>query len=128
MPLPEWLLARLRPPALPAPPVGSIRTREGRVGRYLHAAITAETARVTDAAAGQRNACLYIAAVALGQLVAGGALPEHEARAVLLDAAGRHLALGAYSPRQAEQTITSGLRAGARRPRTITDTRPGDAA
>jgi hypothetical protein len=127
-PLPIWLVERLRPPALPPPPPGSIRTREGRIGRYLHAAIRAETARVHDAPAGQRNACLYIASVALGQLVAGGALAEHEARAVLFSAAGRHLALGAYSPRQAEQTITSGLTAGARRPRTITDTCPGDAA
>ncbi|NMI01050.1 bifunctional DNA primase/polymerase [Pseudonocardia acidicola] len=119
--LPGWLARRLAPPPLPPAPTGSIRTAAGRVGRYLHAAITAETARVHDAPAGQRNACLYVAAVALGQLVAGGALPEPDARAVLLSAAGRHLALGAYSPRQAEQTIASGLRAGAKRPRTITD-------
>jgi hypothetical protein len=58
VPLPGWLLARLRPPALPAAPVGSIRTREGRVGRYVRAAITAETERVRRAPAGQRNACL----------------------------------------------------------------------
>jgi hypothetical protein len=80
------------------------------LGRYLHAAITAETARVHQAPAGQRNACLYVASVALGQLVAGGALAEHEARGALLAAAGPHLAIGAYSPRQADQTITSGLR------------------
>jgi hypothetical protein len=133
-PLPEWLCQRLRPPALPPPPSSSIRTRDGRVSRYLHAAITAETARVHDAPAGQRNFCLYVAAVALGQLVAGGALAEREARGVLLDAAARHLALGAYSPNQADQTITSGLRAGAKRPRSITDGAPagpgpiGDAA
>ena len=70
----------------------------------------------------------FLAAVALGQLVAGGALAEHDARAALSAAAGRHLAAGAYSLRQAEQTITSGLTAGARRPRTITDTPTGDAA
>ena len=107
---------------------GSIRTVSGRRARYLAAAIEAETARVHDAPAGQRNACLYVAAVALGQLVAGGALPEPGARAALLSAAGRHLALGAYSPRQANQTITSGLRAGSRRPRTIADSRIGDVA
>jgi Bifunctional DNA primase/polymerase, N-terminal len=128
VPLPAWLVERLRPPALPAPPTGSIRTREGRIGRYLHAAITAETARVQQAPTGQRNAYLYVASVALGQLVAGGALAEHEARGALLAAAGPHLAVGAYSPRQADQTITSGLRAGARRPRTITDTPIGDVA
>jgi hypothetical protein len=121
VPLPGWLTARLLPPAPPPAPTGSIRTGTGRAARYVHAAITAETERVHGAPAGQRNACLYVASVALGQLVAGGALAEHDARAALLSAAGRHLALGAYSPRQAEQTITSGLRAGAHRPRTITD-------
>ncbi|MGD9529394.1 MAG: bifunctional DNA primase/polymerase [Dehalococcoidia bacterium] len=131
-PLPAWLARRLAPPPLPAPttvtihpaiggPSGSLRTPAGRISRYLHAAITAESARVTSAPAGQRNACLYVASVALGQLVAGGALPESDARAVLRSAAGGHVALGAYSPHQAEQTITSGLRAGAKRPRTITD-------
>jgi hypothetical protein len=42
---------------------------------------------VHNAAAGQRNACLYVASVALGQLVAGGALPEHDAHITLLSAA-----------------------------------------
>ncbi len=69
----------------------------------------------------------FLAAVALGQLVAGGALAEHDARAAL-GSSRPHLAAGAYSVRQAEQTITSGLTAGARRPRTITDTPTGDAA
>jgi hypothetical protein len=124
VPLPGWILDRLRPPALPPIPTGSIRTAQGRVSRYVHAAITAETQRVYSAPKGQRNACLYVAAVALGQLVAGGSLPEHHARGALLDAAGRHLAIGAYSAHQAEQTITSGLRAGAKRPRTITDREP----
>jgi hypothetical protein len=121
VPLPGWLTTRLLPPAPPPAPTGSIRTEAGRAARYIHAAITAETERVHGAASGQRNACLYVASVALGQLVAGGALAEHDARAVLLSAAGRHLALGAYSHHQAEQTITSGLRAGARRPRRIAD-------
>ncbi|MGQ0573101.1 MAG: bifunctional DNA primase/polymerase [Pseudonocardia sp.] len=132
-PLPGWLARRLAPPPLPTPTTvavhpgttagsgGSLRTPAGRISRYLHAAITAETARVTGAPAGQRNASLYVASAALGQLVAGGALPEHGVRAALRSAAAGHLALGAYSDHQAEQTITSGLRAGARRPRTITD-------
>ena len=122
VPLADWLTARLRPPALPPPPAGSIRTAAGRTSRYLAAAITAEQARVHNAPAGQRNQSLYLASIALGQLVAGGALAEHHARSALLDAAGRHLAIGAYSPHQAEQTITSGLRAGADRPRRIEET------
>ncbi|GAA3068461.1 bifunctional DNA primase/polymerase [Pseudonocardia yunnanensis] len=121
VPLPGWLLQRLRPAPPPPIPAGPVHTGHGRRARYLAAAITAETARVHNAAAGQRNACLYVASVALGQLVAGGTLPEADARAALISAAGRHLALRAYSPRQAEQTITSGLRAGARRPRRVED-------
>ncbi|MHA6796762.1 bifunctional DNA primase/polymerase [Pseudonocardia bannensis] len=119
--LPPWLFQRLRPAPPPAPLAGPIRPGSGRRDRYLDAALRAETARVHAAAPAQRNACLYIASVALGQLVAGGSLSEPEARAVLLSAAARHLALRAYSPRQAEQTITSGLRAGAKRPRRIED-------
>ncbi|MFE7201906.1 bifunctional DNA primase/polymerase [Pseudonocardia alni] len=119
--LPGWLLQRLRPAQPPAVPAGPIRTGSGRRDRYLDAALRAETARVHHAPASQRNASLYVAAVALGQLVAGGSLDEDEARRTLHSAAARHLALGAYSPRQAEQTISSGLRAGAKRPRRIED-------
>jgi hypothetical protein len=119
-PLPAWLLQRLQPAPPPVVPAGPIRT-SGRGSRYLEAAIAAETYRVHNAPPGQRNASLYVAAIALGQLVAGGALAEHEATAALRSAAGRHLALRAYSQRQAEQTIASGLRAGAKRPRRIED-------
>jgi hypothetical protein len=119
--LPAWVVQLLRPAPPPTPPPAPVRTGRGRAARYLAAAIEAETARMHHAPAGQRNATLYVAAVALGQLVAGGALAEPDARAALRAAAARHLAVRAYSPRQAEQTITSGLRAGARRPRTIGD-------
>ena len=114
VPLPGWLVARLRPPALPAAPAGPIRTGVGRRARYLDAAKNAETARVINAPPRGRNFALYCAAKALGELVAGGALAEHEAYAVLIDAASRHIAIGAYSHRQADQTIASGFRAGAR--------------
>jgi hypothetical protein len=77
--------------------------------------------RVLEAPRGQRNQSLYLAAVALGQLVAGGALGEQGARAELRTAAAEHLAVGAYSALQAEKTISSGLRAGARRPRRLGD-------
>jgi hypothetical protein len=120
-PLPAWLLQRLAPAPLPSAPAAPIRTGTGRQGRYLEAAVRAETARVLDAPPGQRNACLYVASVALGQLVAGGALAEHDARAALRAAAATHVAARAYSQHQAEQTITSGLRAGARRPRRLGD-------
>jgi hypothetical protein len=120
-PLPAWLLQRLRPTPPPPPPDAPIGVGTGRHDRYLAAAIRGERQRVHEAPPGQRNHSLYLAAVALGQLVAGGALPEHDARAELRAAAGPHIAAGAYSPGQAEKTITSGLRAGARRPRRLGD-------
>jgi hypothetical protein len=118
-PLPGWLLERLQPAPLPPPPGQPRQVATSRRGRYLQAAIDAETAKVTDAPKGQRNAALYAAAVALGQLVAGGALTEAEVTETLMRAAGKHLAVGAYSQRQATATITSGLRAGANRPRRV---------
>lgn len=120
-PLPSWLADRLAPPLPPAMPAGPIRTGTGRRDRYLDVALRAETARVAEASASQRNCCLYVAAVALGQLVAGGSLDEGEARATLRSASAGHVALGAYSAYQAKQTITSGLLAGAKRPRRIED-------
>jgi hypothetical protein len=120
-PLPTWLVERLRPAPLP-PPAQPVRLAgSDRRSRYLDAVLRAEAARVQDAPKGQRNATLYVAAVALGQLVAGGALPEHDARRTLMAAASRHVGVGAYSARQAELTITSGLRKGANRPRTLAD-------
>ena len=119
--MPGWLADRLTPAPPPAVPAGPTRTCTGRRDRYLDVALRAEAARVSEAPASQRNCCLYVAAVALGQLVAGGSLDEGEARTTLRSASAGHVALGAYSARQAQQTITSGLRAGAKRPRRIED-------
>lgn len=117
--LPAWLAHRLAPPPLPPAPVVPLRVGSGRRSKYLDAAIRAEALRVHQAPGGQRNAALYAAAVALGQLVAGGVMSADEHMRVLLTAAGRHLVCGAYSEHQARQTIRSGLRAGANRPRHI---------
>ncbi|WP_033439388.1 bifunctional DNA primase/polymerase [Saccharothrix sp. NRRL B-16314] len=122
LPLPAWIGTLLRPAPLPPPPPAPVplRTSGGdRRGKYLRAAIDAEVARVEGATGGERNAALYIAAQALGQLVAGGQLTEHEVRDTLLHAAAGHLAVNAYSHNTADKTITSGLRAGARRPRKV---------
>lgn len=128
-PLPTWLAVALSPrqiPTGPAPTPLTARQATGyaadgddRTRAYLAAAISAETRRVADAQPGQRNHALFCAAVALGQLVAGGALPEPYVRHVLTGAAGNHIRDRAYTARTADATITSGLRAGARRPRTL---------
>jgi hypothetical protein len=117
--LPAWLLAELRPAPLPPPPDRPVHIASGRRSRYLDAAVRLECARVEDAPDNQRNATLFAAAVALGQLVAGGALSTEEHERVLLTAAGRHIAVGAYSEQQARNTIRSGLRKGENRPRQV---------
>lgn len=118
-PLPAWLAERLTPAPSPPATVTPIHTARGQRPRYLEAAIRAESAKIHQARNGERNAALYAGAVALGQLVAGEALSEVEHEEVLLAAAARHIALGAYSETQARQTIRSGRTAGAKRPRRI---------
>jgi hypothetical protein len=118
LPLPEWLCERLTPPPLPKAPATPVARLHGRRSAFLQAALDGEVKRVTSATS-DRNWALYHAACALGQLVAGGALSEQDVRATLLAAAAGHIAANAYSERQAHLTITSGLRAGANRPRRV---------
>ena len=87
----------------------------GRLGPYLRAAITGEIERVTSSPAHGHNTALYRAAVALGQLAAGGALSAGDVTSWLA-AAAEHVG---QPPGEARRTITSGLRAGAKRPRSV---------
>lgn len=115
VPLPAWLVDRLKAPP-PRPPAAPVVVRDRSA--FVNAAVRAETKAVRSARV-NRNAALFGAASALGQLVAGGQLTEREHADELMSAASGHIAVGAYSARQAEQTIASGLRHGARRPRTV---------
>ncbi|UNO40713.1 bifunctional DNA primase/polymerase [Streptomyces sp. MST-110588] len=115
-PLPGWLAELLRPAPLPPQrPVTVPLTARDRRGRFLNAAVNGELARVTGSAAHQHNNALYIASVALGQLVAGGELDAYEVTEKLTEAA---LSVG-QGEREARRTIASGLRAGANRPRQV---------
>jgi len=118
-PLPAWLATLLRPAPLPPVPDQPVRMSPSRRSRYVDAAVSLECQKVHAAPDGQRNACLFAAAVALGQLVAGGALSEQDHERELLTAAGRHIAVGAYSEHQARATIRSGLDKGRNRPRRV---------
>ncbi|MGW1346529.1 bifunctional DNA primase/polymerase [Kribbella sp. NPDC002412] len=118
-PLPQWLTQALRPSPAPVQQAAPVQLETGRRSGYLDAAIRAEATRVRAACEGQRNHVLYTAAVALGQLVAGGSLTEPDVRAVLADAASAQIASGAYTAWEADKTISSGLRAGAKRPRQV---------
>ncbi|MGW3347770.1 bifunctional DNA primase/polymerase [Nonomuraea rubra] len=114
-PLPSWLAELLRPKALPAQTPVSIALAADRHGSYLRAAIRGELERVTSSPPHGHNIALYRASVALGQLVAGGELSEADVTSWLINAAqevGQPFG-------EAARTIASGLRAGARRPRTV---------
>ena len=115
-PLPRWLANLLTPAPLPTQkPVSVPLTATDRRTTYLRQAVEGEVRRVLTAGPGQRNTALYRAAVALGQLVAGGELTEADVTAHLTEAATQ---VG-QKPREIPRTIASGLRAGSHRPRTV---------
>jgi Bifunctional DNA primase/polymerase, N-terminal len=120
-PLPSWLAQRLTPRPLPSQHPVRIHLATDRRGHYLHAAITRQLAHIAAApkpsgkGSGGRNTALYRSAVALGQLVAGGELNEDDVRH-LLTRAGLDTGL---RPREVARTIASGLKDGARRPRSV---------
>jgi hypothetical protein len=118
--VPQELRARLAPPraertsAAPLPPAAT-----DRVGAYARAALDREAATVRAAAPGTCNHTLNRAAFNLGQLVGAGLLDAEQVTTVLLEAAMAAPASGhADRERKARATIESGLRAGARTPRT----------
>jgi hypothetical protein len=114
--LPRWLAETLHPVPLPPQRPVAVPLAADRHGAYLHAAVTRELARVTGSPPHGHNHALYQAAVALGQLVAGGQLPADDVTAWLTDAATR---VG-QRPGETARTIRSGLRSGAKRPRMVT--------
>jgi hypothetical protein len=102
-----------RPPA--SRPAGG---NGGRAARYAQAALEREAAQVRAAPPGTCNDTLNRAAFNLGQLVAAGLLDPEQVHAVLLAAALAAPATGHTDrQRKAKATITSGLRAGAAKPR-----------
>lgn len=114
-PLPGWLLELLRPAPLPPQKPITVALASDRRGKWLHSAVNGELKRVTSSGEHQHNTALYLASVALGQLVAGGELGEAEVTEWLIAAA---LQVG-QSDREARRTVESGLSAGAKRPRTV---------
>lgn len=117
--LPAWLVPLLTPPPAPEPQpmTGDVRPlADTRKRAYLDA-----VARTVAAAhTGTRRSTLLSAAVTLGRLVAGGELGDDEVLATLHGAAER---LHGFPQREAERTITDGLRYGSRYPRVLPDNR-----
>lgn len=121
--LPMWFSALLETPARSAPRADgntcTIDLRSPRVDRYVSAAVDGELRRVVSACEGRRNDALFVASVAIGQLVGAELMSRAEAETTLELAANGHLAAGAYSQSQARKTIASGLTRGQREPRQL---------
>jgi hypothetical protein len=119
LPLPGWLAELLRPAPLPvARPVVAKLRGAGRGAAYARASVDKQVAYLLTAGS-NRNDALFISAANLGELVAGGALEQTYVEDILTDAAhaiGLHLD---PPPGQIPRTIASGLRRGARRPRSV---------
>ncbi|AQZ67576.1 hypothetical protein BKM31_44430 [[Actinomadura] parvosata subsp. kistnae] len=111
--LPPALFKLLQPAPLPAKRPVHVPIPDNRHSAYLRAALNRELDHLAAARPGQRNRALFGAAAALGELIAGGALPEAEVKE-LLEQGGVELGL---SRGEAARTVASGLRHGARRPR-----------
>jgi hypothetical protein len=108
---PPWLapteqVPRTAPASSPVAPSGSSTP-------YGLAALSGELEELRSAPVGTRNYTLNRCAFRLGRLVAGGELNETE---VIEALRAQALARG-LSPREIERTISSGLAAGGRRPR-----------
>ncbi|MFC8795890.1 bifunctional DNA primase/polymerase [Streptomyces cinereoruber] len=117
-PLPEWLLDKMRPAAVPAPVRRPARLRSlptgSRADRAAAGALRTAADRVASAAPGERNGKLYGAARWLGELhsTAPAVLDETTVREELLAAA---LAAGLQGgEREALRTIRSGWDRGMR--------------
>jgi hypothetical protein len=118
--LPAWLADRLTAPPAPPAPASPVRLDTSRHSAYLARAIRSQVDYVANEP-DHHNDALYRSACALGQLVAGGALGAAEVRTALMDAYARHIAAepDKHNEREAHNTITSGFKAGAKRPRKV---------
>jgi hypothetical protein len=117
--VPAGLRARLAPLRVERTSASPAAVAGGRAAGYARAALAREAQAVAAAPAGTCNHTLNRAAFSLGQLAAAGLLDPGEVRAVLLEAALAAPATGhADRERRARATIESGLRGGARKPRT----------
>lgn len=106
--------AALRPPPDPTQPRGPAPTTPGDANRWAGRALAAETDAVAAATEGTRNDTLNTAAYNLGQIVAGGNLDELTVVQALTGAAR----VAGLPPREIDQTIRSGMKAGYEHPRT----------
>ncbi len=128
-PAPRWLVDQLTAPGRSTSSPKSDQSGSGSIVhhhlRYVQAAIDGEIDRVVSAEVGGRNHALFLASIALGQLVGADLLTDSDALEVLRAAArSQAQAPGEdYDQRQVEATIRSGFDRGLREPRQLRTTR-----
>jgi hypothetical protein len=114
LPFPGWLARLLAGDPGPPEATGSVALPDGDQGRaYALAALREERRRVAAAQPGTRNDTLNRAAFSLGQLVAARLLLPLPVMTALADAA----AYAGLPDDEARRTISSGMAAGAKKPR-----------
>jgi hypothetical protein len=134
--LPGWLLTLISAPAGPPKAGGrgtgavvvarlrALSQRGSRAERWASSILASECSELVAMGEGTgRNNRLNLAAFRAGQLVAAGLLQQQVAEDALTDAAracGLGTGRGAYT-REIEKTIASGMTAGLRRPRYMSD-------
>ncbi len=120
-PAPEWLLNLLTTTATPkATPI----LQSGATSAYGRKALESECGLVALAPSGTRNEALNIAALKIGQLVAGGHVDQSEAESSLLHAASR----AGLGEAEVRKTMASGFKAGYAQPREVEDKSKGSKA
>lgn len=117
--LPAWLVQA--PATRPSTAVSApSQSPPARRSAYLDAIVNGECAKVSAAQPGRHNKTLFQAALSLGQLVAGNEL-SHADAARMLEQSALHMVAGDCdcTPRQITNTVASGLKLGATRPRRL---------
>jgi hypothetical protein len=115
--VPAVLFERLQPQRQrPTGPVQIPAAPDGPGDRYAQAALAEELTRVASAPVGQRNRQLWESTRNLYNLVATGALDDHEVDQALLAAAER-CGLLTEEPHQTRRTLASGRQVGLDHPR-----------
>ncbi|MQY21713.1 bifunctional DNA primase/polymerase [Nocardia macrotermitis] len=120
--LPHWLTDQLAPPLPPLVPAPTPASPNA----YVAAIISSEATRVTHAANHFRNRTLFQAAFTLGRLTAAGYLTEDHARTALTTAATPHIGQHEFTSAELDRTLSNGLTYGARHPRHLGTSHPGD--
>jgi Protein of unknown function (DUF3987)/Bifunctional DNA primase/polymerase, N-terminal len=127
---PEWLyeliLTKRAPKTLSASERALVLVRSPAApsrdnSAYVEAAVRNEFDAVASTAQGGRNNQLNASAFSLGTLVGAGELSQEEAEHALYQAAVANGHVADTGSRQTNATISSGLRAGIKHPRTIPD-------